>query len=93
MLKIHTQIYDKLEYFIEKNKIPNIIFHGHSGSGKKMVVHNFLDKIYNNDKKLKKKNTMFVNCSHGGGIKFIREELIFFAKSILITTIKHCLKV
>lgn len=81
MLKIHTEIYDKLDYFIEKNKIPNIIFHGQSGSGKKTVVHNFLDKIYNDDKTLKKKNTMFVNCSHGGGIKFIREELIFFAKS------------
>ena len=71
MLKIHTQIYDKLDYFIKKNKIPNIIFHGQSGSGKKIVVHNFLDKIYNNDKTIKKKNTMFVNCSHGGGIKFI----------------------
>ena len=28
-----------------------------------------------------KSNIMFVNCAHGKGIKFIREELKFFAKS------------
>ncbi len=46
MLKIHREIHDKLDYFIKANKIPNIIFHGASGSGKKSVVHNFLSKIY-----------------------------------------------
>lgn len=81
MLKIHREIHDKLDYFIKAKKIPNIIFHGASGSGKKSVVHSFLSKIYKDDKEIMKKNTMFVNCSHGGGIKFIREELIFFAKS------------
>ena len=55
MLKIHTHIYDKLDYFIRMNKIPNIIFHGESGSGKKTLVNNFLNKIYNDNKELKKK--------------------------------------
>ena len=77
----HKQIYDKLDYFILNQKIPNIIFHGVSGTGKKTIVHNFLNKIYGNEDKQKiKTNIMIVNCCHGKGIKFIREELKFFSK-------------
>ena len=80
-LDIHKNIINKLDYFLQIKKIPNILFHGPSGSGKKTIVFSFLDKIYNNDKILKKNNVMFVNCAHGRGIKFIREELKFFAKA------------
>ena len=48
-LNIHQNIKEKLKYFYDIHKIPNIIFNGPSGSGK--------------------------------GIKFIREELKFFAKT------------
>lgn len=82
-LDIHKHIYERLNIFYEKNNIPNIIFHGSSGSGKKTIVYHFLNKIYNNDKQKLKTNVMIVNCSHGKGIKFIREELKFFAKSNL----------
>jgi GTPase SAR1 family protein len=81
MLPIHTTIYDKLDFFFKSNKIPHLIFHGASGSGKRTIVNNFLNKIYNNDKHKIKSNVMFVNCAHGKGIKFIREELKFFAKT------------
>jgi hypothetical protein len=37
--------------------------------------------IYGRDKMKLKANVMMVNCSHGKGIKFIREELKFFAKT------------
>lgn len=79
----HQHIYNRLNCFYNNNNIPNIIFHGSSGSGKKTIVYNFLNKIYENDKQKLKKNTMIVNCSHGKGIKFIREELKFFAKTNL----------
>ena len=36
--------------------------------------------IYNNDRERQKNYVMNVNCAHGKGIKFIREELKFFAK-------------
>ena len=78
-LNIHTDIMKKLDYFIKVEKIPNIIFHGESGSGKRTIVNNFVKKIYNNDKDLIKCYVMDVNCAHGKGIKFIREELKFFA--------------
>jgi len=80
-LLIHQKIYEKLDYFHRSNKIPHIIFHGSSGSGKRTIVDNFLNKIYNNEKAKIKTNVMFVNCAHGKGIKFIREELKFFAKT------------
>ena len=80
-LDIHNNIIQKLDYFIETKKIPNIIFHGPSGSGKRTLVFSFINKIYNNDKILKKNYVMFVNCAQGKGIKFIREELKFFAKT------------
>ena len=65
-----------------KNKsIPNIIFHGPTGSGKRSILNNFINTIYNNDCNLKKTHVMYVDCGHGRGIKFIREELKFFAKT------------
>ena len=45
------------------------------------IVYEFINKIYNYDKSKIKTNVLFVNCSHGKGIKFIREELKFFAKT------------
>ena len=80
-LPLHVHIQKKLDYFYEKQKIPNLIFHGSSGTGKHTIVHDFLNKIYGSDKHKLKMNVMMVNCAHGKGIKFIREELKFFAKT------------
>lgn len=82
-LDIHKHIYNRLDSFYNNNNIPNIIFHGPSGTGKKTIVYSFLNKIYDNDKQKLKKNIMIVNCAHGKGIKFIRDELKFFAKTNL----------
>jgi len=81
LLNIHESIKQKLEYFKSIHKIPNIIFHGPSGSGKRTIVNNFINDIYSNDKEKIKSLVMCVNCAHGKGIKFIREELKFFAKT------------
>jgi len=81
LLNIHQPIKEKLNYFHEIHKIPNIIFHGPTGSGKRSIVSEFIHKIYDNDREKIKSFVMYVNCSHGKGIKFIREELKFFAKT------------
>ena len=65
---------------MKTNKIPNILFYGPTGSGKKTIVDNFIDKIYNNDKYLINKYTLFINCSYEKGIKFIRDDVKYFAK-------------
>jgi len=80
-LQIHQSIKNKLNYFQEIHKIPNIIFHGPSGSGKRTIVNEFIHKIYDNNREKIKSFVMYVNCSHGKGIKFIREDLKFFAKT------------
>ncbi len=83
---IHENIINKLDYFIENKKIPNIIFYGKDGSGKKYLLYEFVNKIYNNNLEHIKNYVMYVNCGFGKGIKFIREELKFFAK----TNIHNC---
>jgi DNA polymerase III delta prime subunit len=80
-LDIHSLIKKKLEYFQSIHKIPNIIFHGPAGSGKRTIVNEFIHNIYNNNKEKIKSFVMYVNCAHGKGIKFIRDELKFFAKT------------
>lgn len=80
-LPIHESIVRRLDEFIAKNKIPHIIFHGPSGSGKQTLVREFIHRIYGGDRVKIKTHVMTVNCSHGKGIQFIREELKFFAKA------------
>lgn len=81
VLDIHGDIRQKLHYFIAQKKIPNIIFHGVSGCGKNTLAWNFIRSIYGNDKVTMKDYVMHVNCAHGKGIRFIREDLKFFAKT------------
>ena len=80
-LNIHQNIKEKLDFFYESHKIPNLLFHGATGSGKRTIVNDFISKMYDSDKETQKKFVMYVNCSHGKGIKFIRDELKFFAKT------------
>jgi hypothetical protein len=82
----NKNLVDKLNYFLLTKQIPNIIFHGVSGSGKRTIVNKLLLEIYGGDTSKLKSNVMMVNCSHGKGIKFIREELKFFAKTNMQST-------
>jgi len=80
-LIIHENIKKKLIGFIQNNKIPHIIFCGPNGSGKRHIVKYFINKIYQNDVEKLKQYIMYVNCAHGKGIRFIRDQLKFFAKT------------
>jgi len=80
-LNIHLDIKEKLNFFYNSGKIPNIIFHGPYGSGKKTLIFDFIKKIYKNDYEIIKSYVTHVNCAHGKGIKFVREELKFFSKT------------
>ena len=75
-----STVREKLDNFIETNKIPHIVFHGPSGSGKRTLVNEFVGRIYSGDPQKISEMTMFINCAHGKGIKFVREELNIFAK-------------
>jgi len=77
----HDAIRRKLGSFHHHHNIPNIIFHGPSGAGKSTIVNDFVCLVYDDKKDKIKDYVMYVNCAHGKGIKFIRDELKFFAKS------------
>jgi replication-associated recombination protein RarA len=70
---------EKLDYYLSQNKIPNLIFHGSPGSGKKTLLNQFLHKIYV-DKRVLDEQVMRVNCAFGKGIKFIREDIKYFSR-------------
>ena len=72
-----------LDNFLQYNRVPNILFNGPSGTGKKKLVFNYINKIYNNDSDIIQKYTMTLNCAHDKGIKVIRDDLKFFAKTNL----------
>ena len=78
-MDIHNQIKEKLNCYIKNSKIPNILFYGNSGTGKRTIVKWFLENIY--DKNEMKNYVLSVDCARGKGIKFIRDELKFFAKT------------
>lgn len=80
-LNIHNDIMERLTHFHKVGKIPNIIFHGTHASGKKYLLYKFIDLIYNSDNSLINKYVISVNCAQGKGIKFVREELKFFART------------
>ncbi len=84
-LQLHGGIKARLMSFYNSKKIPHIIFHGPAGSGKLTLVMEFIHLIYGDDKAKINANLMVVNCSHGKGIKFIREDLKFFAKTNIQT--------
>jgi hypothetical protein len=83
--KLHSDVVTKLRHFIANKKIPNIIFHGPNGCGKNTILSNFIQSIYNDAKPIIKTHVMTVNCAYGRGIRFIREDLKYFAKTNLDT--------
>ena len=78
---IHEDIKQKLLYFIENNKIPHIIFHGESGGGKRHILNFLIQEIYKDCGENFTDYIMYVNCAHGKGIRFIRDDLKYFAKT------------
>ena len=85
---MHDNIHKHLDSFIEKKILPNIIFYGESGCGKRYLIHNFISKLYNYDKNLIEENVMVKNCIFDQGIDFIRTDFKYFSKSISKQTIK-----
>lgn len=87
--ELHSDIKKRLTNYIEHKKVPHLIFHGPSGSGKRTLVNWFLSQIYKSEHKLehkpehKNEYMMYVDCAHGKGIKFIRDQVKFFVKTNL----------
>ena len=57
-LDVHQDICRRLDTFRRTGRIPNIIFHGPSGSGKHTLVRRFVADIYGNDAEMLKDYVM-----------------------------------
>lgn len=77
---MHETICEKLLSYV--HNVPNIMFHGPSGSGKKYLMRWFLDRLYP-----KERHVMMFNCT-GKGIKYIRDNVKVFAKTHANTPFK-----
>ena len=82
---IHADIKANLRDKASKKSIPHMIFHGPSGS-KRTIVNWFIRLIYKNDRTLITEYVMHADCAHGKVIKFVREQVKFFAKTNLRLT-------
>ena len=76
----YENIYSKLRSFCRLQRVPHTIFYGSPHCEKEKIMIHFLKMIYG-DEKYFAENVMFVNCAHGKGIKFTRDEIKFFAKT------------
>jgi DNA polymerase III delta prime subunit len=76
-------IKQKLMLLKKSNKIPNIIFYGDDNSDKKEILKYFIDIIYDYDQNKIKDNVLIMNCSFNKGIKYIRDDLKHFCKTII----------
>ena len=73
----------RLQSFIDDKNIPNILLYGSEKSNKEEVLEMFLDKLYDNCNRADK--ILDINCAevNQGGIKFIRNDLKFFGKTMI----------
>jgi len=78
--KFQNKFKKKIDFYVENNCVPNILFCGNHNSGKLHLMHYLLDKIYENVEN-KFEYILSVNCAFGKGIQFIRNELKFFART------------
>ncbi len=81
--EVHALLRATLSTFRERHQIPNLLFYGPSGAGKRTLVNEFVRAIYPAVSDLDTW-TMHVDCDHPGrGIKYIRDDLhVFVAKQI-----------
>jgi len=90
--KEESIILKNLLLLYKSNNIPNIIFHGNNLTGKKTILERFLKTIYVTRENINK-FVLVINCSHGkGNIKFIRENLKYFANSIINNNYEYLFK-
>ena len=73
-------ILQNIKHFMETNALPNILLYETLFKNRKMLSNIFYQNMYTTQKE-RKEHVIYINCAFGKGIRFIREDLKFFAKS------------
>ncbi|ELU44103.1 DNA replication factor [Rhizoctonia solani AG-1 IA] len=74
----HQDITSTIERFIEKNRLPHLLFYGPPGTGKTSTIVAVARRIYGNDYK---KQILELNASDDRGIEVVREQIKQFAET------------
>lgn len=75
----------KLENYIEKKSIPNILFFGPYMCGKEKTYEQFIKKLYKTNENITK-YVLTINCLSTNGIKIIKEHIKLFSMQIIQKT-------
>ena len=75
----------KLDNYIEKDSIPNILFFGPYMCGKETVYTQFIKKLYKTNQNINK-YVLTINCLSTNGIKIIKENIKLFSMQIFNKT-------
>ncbi|KAF9454306.1 P-loop containing nucleoside triphosphate hydrolase protein [Macrolepiota fuliginosa MF-IS2] len=74
----HKDITSTIERFIEKNRLPHLLFYGPPGTGKTSTILAVARRIYGTDYK---KQILELNASDDRGIDVVREQIKQFAET------------
>ncbi|ORX57368.1 P-loop containing nucleoside triphosphate hydrolase protein [Hesseltinella vesiculosa] len=74
----HEEITDTLKTFIEKNRLPHLLFYGPPGTGKTSTILACAKKIYGNKFG---SSILELNASDDRGIDVVREQIVNFAST------------
>jgi len=72
----------KLDTYIKKKSIPNILFFGPYMCGKEEIYKHFIENLYKNSNN-KSKYVLTINCLSTNGIKIIKEHIKLFSMQII----------
>ena len=73
---------NKIDKFINKNNVPNLLFYGPNYNIKKEVCDYFIDKIYKTEE-YKQKYVLYINRVSIKGIKMVKENIKLFSMQII----------
>lgn len=79
----HGAIRERLFALADSDQVPHLMIWGPHGSGKRTLTRELLSRIYGGQPS--NGLVMWVECGRGRGIKFVREELKFFAQSLVVS--------
>lgn len=80
-----NKLFSKIDAYIDKQNIPNFIFHGPYLCGKEKLCDYLIQKIYG-DINDRKKYLLRINCVSTKGIKMIKENIKLFSMQIMHKT-------
>ena len=76
----HDSVKQKLNKILATRSVPNLLFYGSAGSGKRTVVKWFVEQMYETEK-MTATSVHWFDCIENSGIQYIRDTIKFISKT------------